>query len=62
MTLYFSIKNGNKIKTIVGELMNIKVTEKKGFEELKKFYMEKAKTRLRIGNGFDVHGLRDGGN
>ena len=56
-------KNGNKIKTIAGELMNIKVTEKKGFEELKKIYMEKSKNLdLRIGNGFDVHGLKDGGN
>ena len=35
-------KNGNKIKVINGEIMNIKITEKKGFEEFKKF-MKKQK-------------------
>ena len=39
-------KNGNKIKIITGEIMNIKVTEKKGFEEFKKIYEEKKKYKL----------------
>ena len=29
-------KNGNKIKVINGEIMNIKITEKEGFEEFKR--------------------------
>ncbi len=54
-------KNGNKIKAITGEIMNFKVTEKKGFEEYKKIF-EDRKTNLnfRIGNGFDVHKFEKG--
>ena len=55
-------KNGNKIKIITGEVMNFKITEKKGFEEFKKIYEEREKsTNLRIGNGFDVHKFKNGG-
>jgi len=54
--------NGNKIKIISGEIMNIKVTEKKEFQELKKFYEKKNNDiNFRIGNGFDVHKFRKGG-
>ena len=54
-------KNGNKIKTIEGEIMNIKVTEKRGFKDLKKIYEEeKNSIKLRIGNGFDVHKFKKG--
>ncbi len=56
-------KNGNKIKTITGEIMNIKVTEKKGFEEFKKMYENnKEYSNIRIGNGFDVHKFKKGKN
>lgn len=42
--------------------MNLKITEKKGFEEFKKIYEERKKiTNLRIGNGFDVHKFKNGG-
>ena len=34
-------RNGNKIKIISGEIMNIKVTEKKDFQDLKKIYEKK---------------------
>ena len=55
-------KNGNKIKTIPGEIMNIKVTEKKEFQDLKKVYEKKNNNfNLRIGNGFDVHKFKKGG-
>ena len=55
-------KNGNKIKTIPGEIMNIKVTEKKEFQDLKKIYENKNNNfNLRIGNGFDVHKFKKGG-
>ena len=54
-------KNGNKIKTILGEIMNVKVTEKKGFKELEKIYEDKKQDIcLRIGNGFDVHKFKKG--
>jgi len=56
-------KNGNKIKIITGEIMNFKITEKKGFEEFKKIYEEKnSETNIRIGNGFDVHKFKKGEN
>ena len=55
-------KNGNKIKIISGEIMNIKVTEKKEFQDLKKFYEKKNNDiDFRIGNGFDVHKFKKGG-
>tara|TARA_Y100000022_G_scaffold149499_1_gene131238 strand:- start:1100 stop:2257 length:1158 start_codon:yes stop_codon:yes gene_type:complete len=55
-------KNGNKIKTIPGEIMNIKVTKKKEFQDLKKIYENKNNDfNLRIGNGFDVHKFKKGG-
>ena len=55
-------KNGNKIKTIPGEIMNIKVTEKKEFQDLKKIYEKNNNNfNLRIGNGFDVHKFKKGG-
>ena len=54
-------KNGNKIKVINGEIMNVKITEKKGFEELKRIYEEEKKhINFRIGNGFDVHKFKKG--
>ena len=54
-------KNGNKIKTIPGEIMNIKVTEKKEFQDLKKIYENKNNNfNLRVGNGFDVHKFKKG--
>jgi 2-C-methyl-D-erythritol 4-phosphate cytidylyltransferase/2-C-methyl-D-erythritol 2,4-cyclodiphosphate synthase len=55
-------RNGNKIKIISGEIMNIKVTEKKDFQDLKKIYEKKNNdTNFRIGNGFDVHKFKKGG-
>ena len=54
--------NGNKIKIISGEIMNIKVTEKKEFQDLKKIYEKKNNDiNFRVGNGFDVHKFRKGG-
>ena len=54
-------KNGNKIKVINGEIMNIKITEKEGFEEFKRIYEEKKKNiNFRVGNGFDVHKFKKG--
>ena len=54
-------KNGNKIKVITGEIMNIKVTEKKGFEDFKRIYQEEKKNiNFRVGNGFDVHKFKKG--
>ena len=42
--------------------MNIKVTEKKEFQDLKKFYEKKNNDiDFRIGNGFDVHKFKKGG-
>ena len=55
-------KNGNKIKVINGEIMNIKITEKKGFEEFKKFMKKKKNINFRVGNGFDVHKFKKGKN
>ena len=53
-------KNGNKIKVINGEIMNIKITEKEGFKEFKRIYEEKKNINFRVGNGFDVHKFKKG--
>ena len=61
MTLCFFIKMEIKLKLLHGEIMNIKITEKKGFEEFKKIYEERKKNiNFRVGNGFDVHKFKKG--
>ena len=50
------IKNNSKIKLIIGEKRNFKITEKEDFELLKNFF----KSSLKFGIGFDVHRLVKG--
>ncbi len=54
-------KNGCKINFIDGELLNIKITTKKDFNKIKRFYEENKKNNMvRVGNGFDVHKFTKG--
>ena len=50
------VKDNSKIKLIIGEKRNFKITEKEDFKLLKNFF----KSNLKFGIGFDVHRLVKG--